>query len=79
MFCVISILGSSSSEAMCNIPVITQLSCSTNQSGSASPISENNNTMANNRLRVKLEREKNAQKRTPVTNDTLVNNRRGDL
>ncbi|KAG5866492.1 hypothetical protein JTB14_004014 [Gonioctena quinquepunctata] len=59
-----------------NIPLISQQSCSTNQSGSASPISENNNTFSQ-RLRVQLDREKNLQTRGKVSSDALVHSRRG--
>ncbi|XP_074031145.1 uncharacterized protein [Leptinotarsa decemlineata] len=59
-----------------NLPLITQQSCSTNQSGSCSPVSENNNTF-NQRLRVQLDREKNMQTRGKVSNEALVHSRRG--
>ncbi|KAJ8971140.1 hypothetical protein NQ314_000872 [Rhamnusium bicolor] len=68
-------VGSTQSDPS-NIPIITQQSCSTNQSGSASPISDNNNT-STTKLRVKLEMERNLKKRGHINNETLVHNRRG--
>ncbi|KAJ8940164.1 hypothetical protein NQ318_019373 [Aromia moschata] len=68
-------MGSNQSDTACVIPLITQQSCSTNRSGSLSPLSDNNNST--NKLRVKLEMERNLQKRGQVNTEALVHNRRG--
>ncbi|KAJ8913560.1 hypothetical protein NQ315_017111 [Exocentrus adspersus] len=69
-------IGSTQSDPPSTIPIITQQSCSTTKSGSISPISDNNNT-STNRLRVKLEMERNLKKRGQINTEALVHNRRG--
>lgn len=59
------------------IPLITQQSASTTRSDSVSSISDNNNTTSANKLKVKLEIEKSLSKMSHVTNEALINNRRG--
>lgn len=67
-------LGSNSDQPPSNLPIITQESCSTTRSGSASPRFDNNNYTNNNKLRVQLEFERGLQNKA---NTDVVNNRRG--
>lgn len=60
------------------IPLITQQSASTTRSGSASPVSDNNNTTSANKLKVKLEIEKTLSRIGQTTNnEAVLNTRRG--
>ncbi|CAH1183134.1 unnamed protein product [Phaedon cochleariae] len=69
-------IGSTLSDTV-NVPMITQQSCSTNRSGSNSPVSENNNTLGQ-RLCVQLNMDKIMQNRGKTANsDSLVHSRRG--
>ncbi|CAH1954116.1 unnamed protein product [Acanthoscelides obtectus] len=68
---------SSTSSEQKKFPVITQTSASTNQSDSDSPISENNNTVSTNKLRVMQLEMENALPLKKSQIEAFVHNRRG--
>lgn len=71
---------SSTEPEMAHIPMITQNSCSTNRSGSCSPLLANNNNLLTDKLKDQLERERNLQVRHSQSSGSvgnMFNNRRG--
>lgn len=71
---------SSTPPEMLNIPIITQDSCSTNRSGSMSPVLTNNNNLLSDKLKMRLEKERNLKKYSQSSSGSeamMLNNRRG--
>lgn len=71
---------SSTPPEMSTIPIITQDSCSTNRSGSASPVLTNNNNLLSDKLKMQLEKERNLKKYSHSSSGSeamMLNNRRG--